>query len=117
MRISPTVDVLFAEPLEDQVVPLSPCANTGQPDDVPVVVGGVVACGAAVLKRCSVDFEGRTRNVCCGGCQRPSTATISPLSPRTKLHLLLPPFGRTFRNQNRNQDPQETTTAPVGAVL
>ena len=39
MSISPTVDVLSAELLEEQVVPMSPCETVGQPDDVPVVVG------------------------------------------------------------------------------
>jgi ribonuclease E len=39
VSIFPTVDVLFAELLEEQVVPMILCENAGQPDDVPVVVG------------------------------------------------------------------------------
>ena len=39
MSISPTVDVLSAELLEEQAVPMNRCENAGQPDDVAVVVG------------------------------------------------------------------------------
>ena len=38
MSISSTTAVLPAELLEEQVVPMGPRENAGQPDDVPVVV-------------------------------------------------------------------------------
>ena len=39
MNISLTTVVLSAELLEEKVVPMGPCENAGQPDEVPVVVG------------------------------------------------------------------------------
>ena len=39
MNISFTTVVLSAELLEEKVVPMGPCENVGQSDEVPVVVG------------------------------------------------------------------------------
>ena len=39
MNLSPTTVVLSAELLEERVVPLGPCENAGQPNEVPVVAG------------------------------------------------------------------------------
>ncbi len=39
MNLCRTTAVLSAELLEEKVVPMGPCENAGQPDEVPVVVG------------------------------------------------------------------------------
>ena len=42
MNLCRTTAVLSAELLEEKVVPMGPCENAGQPDEVPVVVGHAV---------------------------------------------------------------------------